>query len=327
MIGNPRSKQALSIKAVICACLVVVPIYSVTRLRRSGTSNPLSNGLFRSADSPATLTRNVYIDIGANWGNSLNLGQRLLPSSDLPWHVVAFEASPYISAHTEKVISAKNAKTAPPKLPYPSSGSSKDLRRFTKGTKCSPRAAVNTLRVCMLKAYRKELLATQTNPRLNSSKLIAARLDEVCNPLVPQTKGVRYTFVPAAAGAKEGWMEVKQSLLQLMIGGVVAGGLEGTKNIGTNAFLRTVSVRVVNVVQWMTSCLKPTDRIVIKLDCEGCEFQVVPPLVASKALNIEIIAMECHNGKGGSCVKLDQLLDSSGVRSMKEGQDYEGWEK
>lgn len=275
--------------------------------------------------------RNVYLDLGANWAQTLDLHERLaqLPA-DAPnrgWEVYSFEASPWIAWYVDKVVAAKNAGATPPALPFPASGSSSDLRRFAKDAGCNARASTNEVRSCMLDKYRGKLQSLKLDPRLNDSRLLAARLGEARRRYAGSA--VRYTFVPAAVTAGSGWMDIRQSMLQLLIGGVVTTGSASDwtgKLVTQDEFFPVARVPTIDLVDWLKSSFTKRDNVVAKMDIEGAEFSILPELVKRDADGIiKVLAMECHHGKGGSCTDVEALLKETNIKVLKEGKDYQGW--
>lgn len=283
--------------------------------------------------------RNVYLDLGANWAQTLDLHQRLLGKShrghtvkdgtgrEESWEVYSFEASPWIGWYVDQVVAAKNNGRDVPELPFPPSGSSADLRRFASKAGCNERASTNEVRACMLDKYLPKLRALELDPKLNDSRLIGDRLAEASRPY--REAGVRYTFVPAAVTATSGWMDIRQSMLQLLIGGVVTSGKETDwtqKFISQDEFFPVARVPTVDIVQWLRNSFSARDNVIVKMDIEGAEFSIIPELVKQRADSIiKVLAMECHEGKGGRCSGLQSLLQKTRIKVLKEGVDYNGW--
>jgi hypothetical protein len=85
--------------------------------------------------------RNVYIDAGVNWCNTLELFRKVPPelSAPLPspWHVFGFEAMPKIVPFADKCAAALSVGLPLPPLPIPATGSSKDLARVARQYGCT----------------------------------------------------------------------------------------------------------------------------------------------------------------------------------------------
>jgi FkbM family methyltransferase len=276
---------------------------------------------------PPRRPRNVYLDLGANRAQTLDLHERLMPPASGGWEVYSFEASPWIGWYVEQVVAAKNSGEPPPELPFPASGSSNDLRRFADKAGCNATAPTAEVRGCMLDTYREKLTDLELNPRLNDSRLISARLAEAAQPY--NGNGVRYTFVPAAVTTERGWMEIRQSMLQLLIGGVVTTGRRSDwtgKMVEQDEFFPEVRVATIDLVGWLVSNFSPRDNVVVKADIEGAEHQLLRELLRRRGDRIiKVLAMECHEGKGGSCRDVDKLLAKTRINVLKEGRDYNGW--
>lgn len=279
--------------------------------------------------------RNVYLDLGANWAQTLDLYTRLQEKGGdgaEPWEVYSFEASPWIQWFVDQTVAAKNAGGTAPALPFPASGSTADLRRFGDEAGCNGKALRSNLLDCMLTRYRGELESIQPDKQLNDSTLLSSRLDQASTPYRPRGSEalVRYTFVPAAVTVSDGWMEIRQSMIQLLIGGVVTTGdsADWTKSRGgADTTFPVARVRTIDLVGWISRSFSERDNVVVKMDVEGAEHAILPELVRQgKDTVIKVLAMECHRrGKVGDCAALDKLLQGTKIKVLKEGRDYQGW--
>ena len=81
--------------------------------------------------------RRVFIDLGANWANTLRLYEDLMPAmAGQPWEVYGFEASPFIQPCLEKFVAFLNGQGPRPPTIVPPSGSSLHLNEFAERYGC-----------------------------------------------------------------------------------------------------------------------------------------------------------------------------------------------
>lgn len=315
--------------AVVIGFVYVSRSFSVTE-NQPFSSHP-APGYGHSSARPR---RRVYLDLGANWGQTLDLHEKLARASGivdhdkvraLSWEVYSFEASPWIQVFDEQLVEYKNGYSkVKPLLPFPDSGSSLDLRRFAAKAGC-PKDPVNSMRTCMLNRYSEKLEKLSPNSALNDTSLIHRRLDLGSHP--NSGEKTRYTFIPAAVAASNGVMPVKQSYLQLLIGGVPSFEMKGLPTaIDADRYFPLVYVATVDIVDWLLKHFTPEDLVIIKMDVEGAEFAIVPELIRRKADKlVDVLAWECHNGKGGSCAELKDMISATSIRLLNERADYNGW--
>ena len=181
--------------------------------------------------------RNVYVDVGANWANTLRLYHdvaehfKLAPHA-APWEVYAFEASPYIQPYVEAFVEHLNSGAAPPCLTVPPAGSTWTLAEYAyhygccagsnasnsweeysqrlDGQHChfhccdteSPSGTSPGFAECMYNLFETPVNRLVSSPVLNDSTLVASRLEQAALPPTHLRRDeARYTFVPAAAGS------------------------------------------------------------------------------------------------------------------------------
>jgi hypothetical protein len=159
---------------------------------------------------PDCRPRNIYIDMGANWCNSLQLFRRVphasssSPHEGSGWQVYAFEMAPLIMPYVEACCEALSRGQPLPPAPVPPSGSSSHLLRYAEMVGCHHASRGLQLQ-CMERALNASLVALRINQRLlGNEELIRARLARArrsgCEPGSPFT----YTLVPSAVGVREG---------------------------------------------------------------------------------------------------------------------------
>lgn len=274
-----------------------------------------------------TEPRKIYIDLGANWAQTLDLHTRLCkavtcPDENIPFKVFSFEASPYIAPFVEATVSARNAGRAGPSLPFPSAGSTRDLIRINRESRECPESSPDELRKCYYERHKHSLDQLKPLQRLNSSSLIEERLRYAD---VESQNTDRYVFIPAAVGVENTWLKVKQSKLSLLIGGTTSKGTAANFDHLNDELFPETHVRIVDFVQWLTSYMRISDFVLVKMDVEGAEHWIIPHLIETGADSlIDVLAWECH-GKGGECPKLAQRLDKTSIHVLDEKKDYDGW--
>lgn len=277
--------------------------------------------------------RNVYIDLGVNWCDTLTLF-RLLPRhlrghADRSWEVFGFEASPLIAAFAEQCMAALGAGRPLPAPPVPPTGSSAALSRYAARYGCSP----NRTRLsfgdahyawlgCVYRAVQPQLARLREDPRLDRA-LLAARMRAAAScagPTATPTAADRYRLLPAAVGASNGTMELFGGREQLLRGGLLARPNFSAKpweHVGADAVQR---VPVVDVGAWLASSFTRADFVVLKMDVEGAEQQIIPRLIELNASAlVDVFLWECHPGRGSGhakCHVLESALRASGVGAI-----------
>ena len=83
--------------------------------------------------------RNVYVDLGANWCNSLRLFAHVpsAPPPTEPWQVYAFEAAPLIVPFVERCCADLTRGLPLPRAPVPPTGSSQQLLKHARSLNCT----------------------------------------------------------------------------------------------------------------------------------------------------------------------------------------------
>jgi hypothetical protein len=216
-----------------------------------------------------------------------------------PWLVVAIEAHPLITPFLEDVVAFRNGyMAAPPALPFPPSGSSKDLAKFAAASGCPEPTPLrfdkqqrpthwdfNATSACMHAAFRGATQRLALRPDLNSTGLVHERLAAAtaaagaCGALGYD----RFVAVPAAVGVADGWLRLPhyRSIGSLLNGGVNfqaamaastdgGGGAapgDGGDADGDNG--GDASVPIFDFPAWLQRSFKPSDLVVLKVDIEG----------------------------------------------------------
>ena len=249
----------------------------------------------------------LYLDLGANWANTLALHESVpCPGSTL-WNVVAFEASPLVQPFLSQYVSFLNGDNAEePENCLPRSGSTSHLLKYARKYGCS---AYNpeSGRECMWKCLRHHLSKLAPDPSLNSSSLVDAALR---NGLVPPTLRHKYTLVPAAVSDYDGWTTIFENPQQLIRGGALpkAATAMTPKRIVT-----------VDVARWLLQV--PEDAYVFaKIDIEGAEHGLIKRLEALGSFRrLSRVSIECHGS--APCKDTIRRLRSWNVTLVTERED------
>ena len=78
---------------------------------------------------------------------------------------------------------------------------------------------------------------------------------------------------------------------------------------------KQITVSTITLSDLISYALKIGDRIKIKLDCEGCEYEAIPEALNSGALNnVEEIIMEVHENNSVNTINLLNMLNSHGFK-------------
>lgn len=286
--------------------------------------------------------RNIYIDGGVNWCNTLTL-HRALPRGWLrkaapggPWHVFGFEASPLLHPYIEqctKWLSAGKELLPPP--PVPPAGSTSELIKFAKHYNLGHCTNVQRLQLnrsvyakqyqwrrafkrasldCLNTALKPKLDELQAVPSLSENpQLLRQRLASAASCESPERDA--YTMVPAGLSHMDGTINivgnVSRNPLQL-----VSGGL---RSMGQTTMSNQVAVKVVDLVSWLQASVSVEDFVVVKLDIEGAEHHIVKKLLELNATKlIDIWLWECHPAaRNPSCPKHEESLRVGGIKHIK----------
>lgn len=270
---------------------------------------------------PAGCQRHIFIDLGANWANTLRLFETLAApgSRARPFEVYGFEASPLIQPYADAFARWLNGELpSEPRLCLPRSGSTPHLMRYAPNLGCAQtgRTSAQTValrRACMLSQFTEHLRALRPDPALNTTELLLSRLATAKAPLkCHDTTRSRFTLVPAAAEAFDGWMPLESLPHHLIRGGALrARAMDRSLPPSMAPWYRREDyqfrVRAVDVPSWITRSFNRSDYVVVKMDIEGAEHKVISKLVELGGLAlIDVLALECHHAR--PCAKCAPLL-------------------
>ena len=274
---------------------------------------------------------NLYVDAGANWGNTLRLAADLFPGRGA-WTTVAFEASPFIQPFLEQYIDWLNgARRDEPELCLPRSGSTVHLDAFARLVGC-PNSTVTSqavMRSCMFHRFDAELRKLAPLPALNSTALVRKRLAALETPRASGAPAA-FTHVPAAVGTADGVARIWTSRRQDLRGGATTSGPSGEFSTDPAFRMTRFAVPSVDVVAWLQRVATPDDFVVLKLDVEGVEHALLRRIEQRKAMPlVDAIALECHGPtvREGACALTHAMLRrwtaSFGVQVFNESR-YKG---
>ena len=273
--------------------------------------------------------RNIYIDAGVNWCNTLTLYQSVPEAQNRlsqPWTVFGFEASRSLATFAERCCNALTAGLPLPEPPLPPAGSSRDLARFAPAYNCSmahlglrersehDRKLYKRTKLvpCMLHALRANLTtALRSDPRLTEAGLLDQRLAlaRSCSPAHPRSN---FVLLPAAVGKLNGSLKLSDSPVSLLTGG---GKGPATQRV-------TYRTPMVGLSEWMASSFTEADFVVLKMDVEGGEHSIVPQMARDGTLRlVDVFLWECHHMPRwwrSPCHKLLGMLRRNGVGTIYE---------
>eukprot|EP00927_Polykrikos_kofoidii_P045171 TRINITY_DN39066_c0_g1_i1.p1 TRINITY_DN39066_c0_g1~~TRINITY_DN39066_c0_g1_i1.p1 ORF type:complete len:365 (-),score=43.18 TRINITY_DN39066_c0_g1_i1:177-1196(-) len=292
---------------------------SVMLFLRSGWASRMSSGcgpaeVLAQCSLPSG-QRHVYLDMGANWANTLRMWYDVANDRrEHIWEVYAFEANPLVQPYVEKFAKWLNGAGPKPELTVPPSGSSIHLTPYAKRYGCKPDSDVSW-RDCICEKFQKPLGALKPDPSLNSTSLLASRLADAEHPAICRS---RYTFVPAAVWNSNGLLALGLAdAKHALYGGAKSDSKEG----------RTLDVFKVDVVSWMIQNFRKEDYVILKIDAEGAEHPILGDLLDKGKFDlIDELLMECH----GNCSKLNARLQhaaqETGAKILREGSAYPGYD-
>ncbi|EOD14422.1 hypothetical protein EMIHUDRAFT_356662 [Emiliania huxleyi CCMP1516] len=278
--------------------------------------------------TPTCAPRNVYIDAGVNWCNTLTLNQRVPQARGRTnWHVFGFEASRRIVPFADQCARALSAGEPLPEPPLPPAGSSKELAKYASSYNCSmPQLGLRPESLHDVKVYRRQLLlpcmigALAQNlsrvrpvPALSAPGLLRERLALGKRCTVARTSS--YVMLPAAAGESEGTLAMVDSDVGLLVGGRTLSKIPPPST-------EKYRVAMVDFSAWLRASFTEADFVILKMDVEGGEHKIVPKMVADGTLRlVDVWLWECHhmpNWMNSPCFKLKRMLRDNGVGTIYE---------
>ena len=287
--------------------------------------------------------RQVYLDLGANWANTLRLHYKLQhhvrQSTQKPadpmsfnnctfeWEIYAFEASPVMHPFIEAFVKHLNNQGERPALTVPPVGGSIQMLSYAKHFGCPSRhnhTEYSRMYKCMNRIFRQPYSNLAIDPALNDTGLIQRRLDEALYP--NRGKSMRYTFIPAAVGAAQSAIDMEWPAGVLLY--VDTPDEPVPRPAGVPELMR---VAVIDWVEWLKKHFRPEDIIIVKMDVEGAEHPILRRMMADGGRQqlgvsrdsihlIDVLGLECHAARGMPRLCPNLLVDITrhGVRLVSE---------
>jgi len=263
--------------------------------------------------------RRVYIDAGANWANTLRLYRDELhklsrfpverSTSSQPWEIYAFEASPVIQPFVEDFVKHLNGLAPRPALLVPPIGSSRSHAQYSSMFNCTSTASYGVRKVvmfqCLFDRFERHILnhirsafSNESTAFFQSPRLIEKRLKEALEPNNDPAGRPRYTFIPAAIGSQNGWLDIKWSAMQQFF--PLRTSWSTLRRARAAGMPLRAKVRSIDFVQWLCDSFQPSDHVVLKLDIEGGEHSILTRMLLSEpSLRsyelVDLFTGECHS--------------------------------
>lgn len=278
--------------------------------------------------------RNIYIDAGVNWCNTITMHQKVpeaLARKAEPWLIFGFEASPRIAPFAERCALALTAGAPLPTPPIPPAGSSRDLKLYAPQFNCSMaqlglrERSEHDLKIykrqrlvpCMLRALERPLASLVVDPSLSGNhSLLQHRLSlgRSCTDASVSTRS-QYTLIPAAVGRKDGTLSMNDGPEMMLTGGA-------THQSTSKSRIERYRVAQVDLSAWLRASFTERDFVVLKLDVEGGEHKIIPKMVEQGTVKlVDVFLWECHHmprSWKSPCHKLLKKLRDSGVHAIYE---------
>jgi len=284
----------------------------------------------RQHDRPAAAARaprNIYLDLGANWADTLDLHRRIADDGHKRlqnWEVYAFEISPTLIPYVDKYVRFLNGFDKRPAACVAPISESKMVYKFAPAVGClskDPKEAKTCFGTTTAKAVRGFLKSAK--PAMVAPVQVHTQLAMAAYPLEPDAVQPRYTFIPAGAGGVAGSIKFGggKRVQDSDIGDESVKHIAGHVNLVDGG--EPLTVQIIDFPKWVAEHFSKDDYIVMKIDIEGAEFALLEKMAKLGLLDmVDQLALECHPWSG-DCKQLDALLRAGGVRSiLYDGKDY-----
>lgn len=276
---------------------------------------------------PTCSPRNVYVDLGVNWCNTLDLFRFAPVARDRrgPWLIIGFEAAPPLLPFVQRCVDALSAGRPLPLAVVPSTGSTAELSYWVKrNANYSHCRDLGAMKRCVFSdpAMQRKLQALKPDPTLSSNHLVRQRLAMAARC---PTRRDEYFLVPAAAGAAEGVVKLVGGMEQMLIGGLQP---EERQHLAYQLHDRphndpppqqTWTVPKVDVISWLRENFREQDFVALKVDIEGEEHALLSALLAANSSGlVDVLLWECHVLPGSKCHTLRRRLSAAGLINYHE---------
>ena len=267
--------------------------------------------------------RRVYIDAGANWGDTLDSYQHFaspLHRHANNWEIYAFDASPLLMPFLDATIRWRNREpnAQRPISCIPPVGSTEDMEHFIKPMNCT-RNWMARANYCIGKKLEPIIAQLEANLTLMSEAVVQQRLDVAKSyPLPADAQSPRFTFIPSAVGGAAGAMGAAKistylftkysylpSYLNLPSVRRITNETERRRRaiqlvredyLATQSKRKHLAVRITDLVGWMQRSFTKSDYVVLKLDVEGAEHAILREMERRGAFElVDAFAWECHS--------------------------------
>lgn len=166
---------------------------------------------------PSQPPRRVYLDLGVNYGDTLDLFRQGLADevhrNATNWEVYGFEPAPLLQPYLERLMNWKNGEPGA-ELPItcvPPAGSTKDRIRFASAVGCY-RTWAPKVNFCLDKVFNPALDHLRPDTALLNRSFVQHRLDMArTGPRTLLVGGARYTYIPAAVSSRSGELTFTRS--------------------------------------------------------------------------------------------------------------------
>ncbi len=237
--------------------------------------------------------RNIYLDLGAFMGDTLNMfevmnvHQRAHPN--VPWEIFSFEACPLLAHQTQLVVDKLNQNSRDLPVSFDEiKGMKKYMEQAYKHQYNWNKHIVNFF------DQFEELLIKRESSRGSYESLLQRNFDDILHQLKEAKIGNRtpynqYRAFACGVGPKDSFFQMRWHHSNYMNGGGNVLGVEygSPKHI--------FHVPVIDLSKWIIKNFSKNDYIYVKMDIEGMEFQLIESLIESGALDyIDEMDVEWH---------------------------------
>jgi hypothetical protein len=249
------------------------------------------NGLSAQIDSKRK--RNIYLDLGAFMGDTLNMfevmGVERRAHKNTPWEIYAFEACPLLAHQTQLVVDKLNGLSLDEPVSFREVPRMHNhvLLAYEKNFPWSRRLGF------YFEQFEK-ILVRRISTKGTYKNILESSIDKVREQMliarapIEDTRN-RYMSFAAGVGPEDSFFEMKWHLSNYMNGGGNICGIDyGTPR-------HVFQIPVINLSNWIKNSFTKEDYIYVKMDIEGMEFSLVETLYLSGALDyIKEMDVEWH---------------------------------
>lgn len=251
-------------------------------------------GCFLSfAYSEQQKVRNIYLDLGAFMGDTLNMFELMnvhqRAHQNIPWEIFSFEASPLLAHQTQLVTDALNRKSKDLPVNF---DEIKGMKRYVY-LASSYQWNWNKRFIAFFDQFE-ELLLKRESSRGSYTSILNRTLQDIHQQLKEakvrsNTPNNHYTAFACGVGPEDSFFEMKWHSSNYMNGG---GNVLG---VDYGSPKHVFHVPVIDLSKWIIENFSKNDYIYVKMDIEGMEFLLVKALIESGALDyVDEMDIEWH---------------------------------